>query len=112
MSNKVSLNVLKERVRFESELNPIFYDIKDIRVDKKLISKDNWYNYVIFYLDCSFISSNSEKEIIGLMVDYGYYNYVIRSYEPKSGLVSLQVEFISSMFPDAEETDFVKGDVE
>ena len=113
MSNKISIDALKTRVHVESGFNPAFKNVIGISLEKEYIFYDDyWYDIITLSLSTAILSDSDLQEIKALMSSYGYYNYVIKVFESKTGAVQLEIQFISGLFPDfvEDETDFVKGD--
>ena len=112
MSNKISIDALKTRVHVESGFNPAFKNVIGISLEKESVFKDEWYDFITISLSTAILSDSVLQEIKALMSSYGYYNYVIKVFESKTGAVQLEIQFISGLFPDfvEDETDFVKGD--
>ena len=113
MSNKISIDVLKTRVHVESGFNPAFKNVIGISLEKEYVFYgDYWYDIISISLSTAILSDSDLQEIKALMVSYGYYYFVIKVFESKTGAVQLEIQFISGLFPDFvdDETDFVKGD--
>ena len=118
MTNKISIDVLKTRFHIESGYNPAFKNIINISLEKEYVfcgansSNAEWYDIITISLATSILSDSDLQEIKAVMVSYGYYNYVIKVFESKTGSIQLEIQFISGLFPDfvEDETDFIKGD--
>lgn len=112
MSNKISIDALKTRVHVESGFNPAFKNVIGISLEKEYVFNDEWYDIISISLSTAILSDSDLQEIKALMESYGYYNFVIKVFESKTGAVQLEIQFISGLFPDfvEDETDFVKGD--